>query len=482
MEKATGKARGGMSRVILKAMGIFGGVQVLSILCSIIRTKLVALWIGPVGVGLFGLFNQALEMINTATNLGVRNSSVRDISQAVEHRDQSLIARIVTVVRRWSLWLGMGGALLTLAISPALSQFSFGDYNHVWSFAALAIAVLFMALTNGEYAVLQGLSKLKRLARVTVSGTVGGLLISIPLFYFLRERSVLPSILAYALCLVAAAFLLKDKEYPVAQVTRRETVTMGSGFIKLGVFMTLGSFVSMLASYAFVSWLNTRGGTEAVGFYQAGYTLVDKYAGLVFAALGMEFYPRLSRVAEGSRRLRVFVSHEINIALMVLAPLLMCFVLLRVPLINLLYRADFEVVATFISWGAVGTLFRAVSWCMAFVMLAKGHGKIFLITETLSAVTVLTLNMVCYSLWGVDGLGYSYLASYIIYTVVVAVVYFGVYRLMLSRWCWFNLLAAVTACSVMVLLVDRMHWVGAIVLLILVAVVSLRYTWINWKK
>ena len=93
--------REGMSRVVLKAMGIFGGVQVLNILCSIIRTKLVALWIGPLGVGLFGLFNQALEMINIATNLGVRNSSVRDISQAVEQRDSTLIARIVTVVRRW---------------------------------------------------------------------------------------------------------------------------------------------------------------------------------------------------------------------------------------------------------------------------------------------------------------------------------------------------------------------------------------------
>lgn len=478
---ATGKAHGGMSRLILKAMGIFGGVQVLGILCSIIRTKLVALWIGPVGVGLFGIFNQALEMINMATNLGVRNSSVRDISQAMEHRDQSLIARIVTVVRRWSLWLGMAGALITLAIAPALSRFSFGDYSHVWHFAALAVAVLFMALTNGEYAVLQGLSKLKRLARVTVSGTVGGLLISIPLFYFLRERSVLPSILAYALCLLVAAFVLKDKQYPVAQVSRREVVNMGEGFIKLGVFMTLGSFVSMLASYAFVSWLNTRGGTQAVGFYQAGYTMVDKYAGLVFAALGMEFYPRLSRVAGSDKRLRVFVSHEINIALMVLAPILMLFVLLRVPLIHLLYRGDFDVIATYISWGAVGTLFRAVSWCMAFVMLAKGHGKIFLVTETVSAVTVLVLNMLCYSQWGVDGLGYAYLLSYIIYTAVVAVVYFGVYRLKLNNWCWLALLATVTTCVVMVLLVNRMHWGGAISLLVLVAIISARYTWLSWK-
>ena len=438
--------REGMSRVVLKAMGIFGGVQVLNILCSIIRTKLVALWIGPLGVGLFGLFNQALEMINIATNLGVRNSSVRDISQAVEQRDSTLIARIVTVVRRWSLWLGLGGALVTVAIAPMLSRFTFGDFNHVWSFVALAVAVLFMALTNGEYAVLQGLSKLKRLARVTVSGTVGGLLISIPLFYFLRERSVLPSILAYALC------------------------------------VALGSFVSMIASYVFVSWLNTYSGTESVGFYQAGYTLVDKYAGLVFAALGMEFYPRLARVASSAKRLRVFVSHEINIAFMVLTPCLLAFILLRSQLVWLLYSEQFQVIITYISWGVVGTVLRAMSWCLAFVMLAKGDGKAFLITESISAVTVLALNVVCYILWGVDGLGYSYLAAYAIYLIVVAVVYFKVYHLKLSAKCLRNLAATLFVCVAMVLLVQNNAWIIAISLFVIVSIISLIIAYRTWKR
>ena len=478
----TGSRREGMSRVILKAMGIFGGVQVLSILCSVIRTKLVALWIGPVGVGLFALFNQALEMLNTATNLGVRNSSVRDISQAVEHRNVSIISRIITVVRRWSLWLGMGGALITLALAPFLSKFSFGDYNHTWNYVALSIAVFFMALTNGEYAVLQGLSKLKRLARVTVSGTLGGLMISIPLFYFLREDSVLPSIIAYALCVVAAAFFLKDKEYPKAHVTHRETVQMGAGFIKLGIYMTLGSFVAMIASYVFVSWLNTYSGTTAVGLYQAGYTLIDKYAGLVFAALGMEFYPRLARVAESSHRLRVFVSHEMNIAFMVLTPCLLAFILLRSQLVWLLYSDEFRVIITYISWGVVGTILRAASWCMAFVMLAKGDGKIYLITESLSAVVGLTLNMLCFHMWGVDGLGYSYLAWYSIYTIIVAVVYFGVYKLRLNTNCFTSLIATLTVCIAMVLAVENSAWIVAILIFIGASSLSVYIAYRNWRR
>ncbi len=474
--------RNSLSRMILKAMGIFGGVQVLSILCSLVRNKLVALWIGPAGVGLFALFNQALEMINIATNLGVRNSSVRDISQAVERRDSSHIARILTVVRRWSLWLGLGGALITMAIAPVLSRYTFGDYNHIWHYVALSAAVLLMALTNGEYAVLQGLSKLKKLARVTITGTVGGLLISIPMFYFMRENSVLPSIIAYALCIMIAAFIYKDKQYPAVQVTRRETVSIGEGFIKLGIFMTLGSFVAMLASYVFVSWLNINSGKEVVGFYQAGYTLIDKYAGLVFTALGYEFYPRLSRVANSAKRLRVYVSNQINISFMVLTPCLIAFILLRSQLVWLLYSEEFHVILTYISWGVVGTVLRAMSWCMAFVMLAKGDGKIYLITESLSAVFGLVLNMLCYSRWGVDGLGIAYLSWYVIYTIIVAIVYYRVYHLTLAGNCVRNMALTLIVCIAAVIAMQAGVWIATAAILVIASVICGRQALRSWNR
>lgn len=40
-------------RRIVKATGLFGGVQVINILCSLVKTKLIAVWLGAEGVGLF---------------------------------------------------------------------------------------------------------------------------------------------------------------------------------------------------------------------------------------------------------------------------------------------------------------------------------------------------------------------------------------------------------------------------------------------
>ena len=432
--------RGNISRMAMKAMGLFGGVQVMGILCSIIRTKLVAMWIGPVGIGLFGLFNNALEMISTGTNLGIRSSSVRDISQALASRDSGLVARMVTVVRKWSMWLGLAGALITLALAPLLSQLTFGDSTHIWGFVALSIAVLLGALTNGEYAVLQGTAHLKRLASVTLWGTIVGLAVSIPLFYLLRERSILPSIIAYAAALAIFAWVFRNREYPAVAVSHRDTFNMGKGFVRLGIFMTLGNFATILASYAFNAWLNVNAGTEQVGFYQAGYTLINKYTGLILTALGMEYYPRLSQVADSRLRLRAFVSQEINVAIAIMAPVVALFILLREVVVWILYTPDFNVILTFVSWGMIGTVLRTASWCLAFTILAKGDGKTYLWTEAASAVINLVLNIVFYRWWGLTGLGIAFLVSYLLYTLIVAVVYFRQYRLTVTRASLYNLL------------------------------------------
>ena len=473
---------GNISRRAMKAMGLFGGVQVMGILCSIVRTKLVAMWIGPVGIGLFGLFNNALEMISTGTNLGIRSSSVRDISQAHDSTTPGLVAKMVAVVRKWSLWLGLFGALVSLMLAPLLSELTFGDQSHLWGFVALSVAVLLGAITNGEYAVLQGSARLKRLASVTLWGTLTGLAVSIPLFYLLRERSILPSILAYAMALAAFAWLFRNKEYAKPQLSRRETFDMGKGFVKLGIFMTLGNFASILASYAFNAWLNMNAGTEAVGFYQAGYTLINKYTGLILTALGMEYYPRLSKVANSRLRLRAFVSQEINVAIAVMAPVVALFILLRELVVWILYTPEFNVILTFVSWGMIGTVLRTLSWCLAFTILAKGDGKTYLWTEVASAVINLVLNIVFYRWWGLTGLGIAFLVSYLLYTAIVAVVYFKMYRLSVSRGCLVNLLWTLAVASVVMWAMEHDVLAVAIALTVVSIAIAWRQLVALWRR
>ncbi len=451
-------AKGGnISRQIIKAMSVFGGVQAMTILCSVIRTKLVAVWIGPVGIGLFGLYNSAIDMITNISNLGIRSSSVRDISIKTEHGTIAQVATIIAVVRRWTWVLGCIAALFTLSASSLLSQWTFGDTDHSWGFIALSAAIMLNAISNCEQSILQGTHRLRKLAQVSLWGTVTGLATSIPLFYFLREDSIVPSIILYSAALAFFAWIFRNKEYASMPVSLSlgETVAQGTGFVKLGFFMTLGSFLSLLSFYIFVAYLNHTSGAETVGHYQAGYTLVHRYAGLIFTSIATEYYPRLARVCQSKIRTGLFVSQENNIILSILAPLISVFLLFRQVIVNLLYSADFNTVIPFISYSCIGIVFQAISWCMAYVIVAKGKGKIFIITESISTVIGLMLHIAFYNLGGLDALGIAYTAWYIIYTIIVGIVYYITFGLSLHRS---SLLTAAYAVAVTVATIAALHY------------------------
>ena len=461
-----------LSRNIVKAMGIFGSIQVFNILCAIIRTKLIALWIGPAGMGLFAIFNSAVDMIGNITGLGLRTSSVRNISQETDNKKN--LARISTVVRRWSIFLGLFGAVTIALLSPLLSLLSFGDSSHTWGYIALSVALLANALTNGEFSILQGTAFLKKLAKASLYGAFTGLILSIPLYYFLGEKSIVPSIICYSLSVLFFSRMMRNKEVGMQSDTLsfKDTVLMGKDFLKLGIFITLTDIVAQTSNYLFISYLNNASDTVTVGYYQAGYTLIVKYTGLILSALCVEYFPRLSKVAHSNFKLKIFVSQELNIALLALTPIIVAFILFRRLIISILYTEEFFIIETFISIGIIGMIFRAVSWCMAFVILAKGKGKLFFITEFIDTVIYLSIYIVSFNLWGMDGFGYAFLAWYFTYTLIVIFCYFRIFKLNLStscyKWIAWALLTAVSS----LLLMENGYTAATVLILVITTVFS----------
>ena len=118
-----------VTSAVLKAMGLFSGLQMANILCSAVKMKLVALWLGAGGVGLFGIYQSVIDTISTLTELGIRQSAVRDVARS--HGSGSRLTLIVRVVRRWSLFSGLLGAVIISGASPALSLLVFRHHRRL---------------------------------------------------------------------------------------------------------------------------------------------------------------------------------------------------------------------------------------------------------------------------------------------------------------------------------------------------------------
>jgi len=91
-------------RQIMKATSIFGGVQVFKILIAIIRSKFIAILLGPQGMGIMGLLTASTSFIASLTSFGLGTSAVKNVATANGTGNKYRIAVIINVLRRW-VWV-----------------------------------------------------------------------------------------------------------------------------------------------------------------------------------------------------------------------------------------------------------------------------------------------------------------------------------------------------------------------------------------
>ena len=195
---ATDTAEKQSYRQILKSSALIGGSSVANIAIGIVRTKVLAVLLGPAGVGLAGLYGSISDLTFSVAGMGVNSSGVRQIAEAAGSDDSERIARTGVVLRRTSILLGVIGALLLLVFSRQVSALTFGNDQHAGAVSLLSIAVFFRLVSAGQGALINGMRRIADLAKMNVLGALFGTVISIVMVYFLREDGIVPSLIVVA--------------------------------------------------------------------------------------------------------------------------------------------------------------------------------------------------------------------------------------------------------------------------------------------
>lgn len=405
---------------MMKATSLFGGVQIFNIIISIIRSKFVAVLLGPAGMGISGLLTSTTGLISGLTNFGLGTSAVKDVAEANATGDENRIATIAVVLRRWVWITGLLGTIITIVFSPWLSQLTFGNKQYTIAFVWLSITLLFQQLSSGQLVLLQGMRKLQYLAKANMTGNVIGLIISLPLYYFFKLDGIIPAIILSSLTAMALSWYFSGKvQIQPVKVSRNQTLYKGKGMIKLGFMLSLSGLISVGVGYLVRIYISNTGGVNEVGLYNAGFAIINTYVGLVFTAMATDYYPRLAAVSQNNLQAKQLINQQSEIAIIILAPILIVFIIFIHWVVILLYSFKFLSINAMIHWAALGMFFKAVSWSIAFIFVAKGESKLFFLNELLANFYLLFFSLVGYKIWGLNGLGISFLLTYVIYLIQV---------------------------------------------------------------
>ncbi len=390
---------------ILKYTGIFGGVQGISILVGIVRTKLVAVLLGTEGVGLASLFNSTIKLVGDSTNLGLSVSAVREISDAYEKNDAERLNHSIKLIRSWSLLTALLGMLVCLAASPLLNKWTFTWGDHTLHFVLLSPVVALLAITGGEMAVLKGTRRLRALAEISIYNVVASLLVTVPLYYFWREAAIVPVLFLVALVQMLLTIGYSYRFHPLHVSLSKLLLREGLGMVWLGVAFVLAGIMGSGADLVIRAYLNTADSLDAVGLYSAGYVMTMTYAGMVFSAMDTEFFPRLSGVPEVGARLNATVNSQIEVCMLLVSPMLVLFQMLLPILLPALYTGKFMPALGMMQVMVIAMFIRAVKLPISYLPLARGDSRSYLLMEGCYDVVVVALVILGFRYYGLTGAG-----------------------------------------------------------------------------
>ncbi|SDO29024.1 O-antigen translocase [Vreelandella arcis] len=408
------------SRGLVRAMLVIGSSQVVNIFLAIIRLKVVAVLLGPAGVGLLGMYNNLQQMLGNAAGLGMGSSGVRQI--AVVRSDAETLSRVSRVLLVAHFLQGTLAMVALWAIRSPLAVWLTGDSTLATEVGLVGISIFLMLLATAYTTILQGLRKIGDLARVTIIGSLAATLVGLIAVWCLGRSGLILFLIVQPLANLCAAvfFICKlpqlnyGRSLQLAEIweTWKPMARLGAAFM-VGGLATTGTLLLVRAT------ITRELGLDAAGYFAAAWGITMTYVGFLLGAMGADYYPRLAEVIQDRSLANQLMNDQAQLGLAIGGPVLLIMIGWAPWLIDALYASDFGPATSLLQWQTVGNVFKLASWALSFSIVAAAQAKTFFFMELSFNVVFLSIIWFLLPTFGLEITGVSFLLGYMFYFLTV---------------------------------------------------------------
>ena len=409
------------SRGLIKSMLVIGSAQVVNILISIVRMKVLAVLLGPSGVGLLSIYNSLLGMVKQTAGLGMGSSGVREIASS--RGDEATLSRVRRVLFAAHLLQGTLAMIAVWLLRERIAIWLFGDTLRATEVGLIGIAILLGLLAAAQTALLQGLRKIGDLGRVTVLGAFFGTLAGLAAVWLQGESGLIWFILVQplAVVLIARHYTRRLPKPIAARLSLVETWDVWKPMAKLGAAFMLGGLATAATLLLVRGRISQELGLDAAGYFAAAWGITMTYVGFLLGAMGADYYPRLTEVIHDKVAAVRLMNDQAQLGLAIGGPVLLLLIGLAPWVITLLYSSAFEPAVTLLQWQMVGNVFKLASWAMSFSIVAAARGKTFFLMELSFNIVFLGMVFMFLPQVGLDVTAYAFVLGYLVYLTIVYV-------------------------------------------------------------
>lgn len=408
-------------RAILRSSAIMGSASAINIALGLVRIKVVAVLLGPVGVGLLGLYNSLTQTASNVAALGIGKVGTRQMAEAHAQGDAAAVRSARSALLWGTLALAALGGLLLWLLREPVARLTLGPGSDPSTVGWIALAVALTVAAGSQTAYLTGLRRIGDLARLTVLSAIAGTIASIALLWFWGASALLALVLIGPALSVVLGHIFVARAAPIWDIERpgpalvprwRELVRLGVPFMLTGVIVTAGFL-------AVRSMVQHDLGSVALGHYQAAWAISMTYIGFVLGAMGNDYYPRLVAVINDREAAVRLVNEQTEVALLLTGPAMVAMLGCAPWVIALLYTSEFGPSVEILRWQLLGDMFKVMSWPLGFILVAAGAGRTYVLTESIGMGVYVAVVGLGLAAIGLMSTGIAYLVMYLVYLPTV---------------------------------------------------------------
>lgn len=399
--------------VVIKASLIAATAHGLRMVANLVILKLIAVFVGPTGLGLLGNLMSLTTMASVFAGGGIGNGITKYVAQY--QRQPIRRIRFIGSAMTYGMIVSLLILALTIIAARPLAVAILGNSDQTWLMPCFGLAQLLCFIGTASISVANGLQRTDLFAKISISAYVSVIPVAYLLIVSFGMAGAAVALLATISCTAWPAM------YYIAKSSSRRVLRfkMAKGdLVNLGRFsiMLLASAVFFPSAEIFIrNQIITQLGYEQAGIWQALNRLSGAYLGFFTIFLSTHYMPRLSALTRKQELTDEVRRYLLGIGLAFFS--FACVVyLMRNWLIKLLFSDSFLIMGDLMPLQLLGDFFRLMSYVIGFLGVAKAAVKLYVVAEVLQTGLYTVFSWFALKHGGdIDGVVHGYVWTYMLY-------------------------------------------------------------------
>jgi len=399
--------------------------SVINVVLAIIRNKIFALYLGPAGIGQFGILNDFTSTLYSIGSLGMNNSGVQAVSKASVQDNLQVKKVYNTLVFAYTI-LSLILVAFTLLFAGWISERLIADQSLALFLRIACIAVLFRFRSSTQSILITGMGRVSKLAKGVIWQGVLTTVIAVVLVITLKGQAIPYLVISLGLGSWIVTYYQSRKV--AAELPRTSSRLKWREFtpiMLLGVASLWASLMEATVTLFSKSWIAHYFSKDHLGYYQVAIGFTGMYISFITASISSDYYPRLvTKVEKGAKEVAEAVNQQIGISMALIMPLLFIMLTFSKLFILVFFSKQFMAASSLIAYNVAGTFIQVIAWPIAYVFLAHRATKTYMITETVGNMSMLVLAFFATRSGNFSYMGLAYVLHYVVYLATITFIFY----------------------------------------------------------